>query len=79
MEYKHLTTIGDKDENIGMFNAIDYILAFKNERDRRKAEQIMLEHRHDDDEISDTENMLNALNSSKIEYKIFENISEIWI
>lgn len=78
MEHKYLTVIGDVETRLGVLDAIYFILAFKSKKDRRKAERIMFEHRRDDEEISDTENMLNALDESKIEYEIFEDISECW-
>ena len=75
---RYLTIIGDKEETLGLFDAVDCVLAFKSAKDRRKAEKIMLKHRRDDEELYDTENMLNALDLSKIDYDIFENISEVW-
>lgn len=75
---RYLTIIGDKEEKLGLFDAVDCVLAFKSKESRRKAEKMMLEHRRDDEELYDTENMLNALDLSKIDYDIFENISEVW-
>ena len=79
MGYRYLTIIGDREETLGLFDAIDCVLAFKSEESRRKAEELMLEHRRDDEEISDTENMLNALDLSKIDYDRFWNTSEVWL
>lgn len=79
MKHRYLTVVGDAEARLGVIEAIDFILAFNSNNDRRKAEKIMNEHRRDDDEISDTENMLNALDKSKIEYEKYEDISEFWL
>ena len=74
---KYLTIVGDV-EDCEVF----FVLAFKSREERFRAREIMLEHRRDDEELYDTENMLNALDNSKIEYdkyEGFEELSEIWI
>lgn len=75
---RYLTVVGDVETRLEIDDAVYFVLAFKSAKDRRKAEKIMLEHRRDDEELYDTENMLNALDLSKIDYDIFENISEVW-
>lgn len=86
MGFKYMMVVGGSDTKLGLFEdeTVDYILAFKSAKDRLKAKYIMLSHRRDDYELSDTENMLNALddycvNISGIDYEIFEDISEVWL
>lgn len=69
-----LMVIRDKDTREGN---IDCVLAFANGLDRLEAEELMYMHRYDTD-MSDMENMFEALNESGIEYEIFDDVYEMW-
>lgn len=70
----NLMIIRDKDTREGN---IDCVLAFANGVARLKAEELMFLHRYDTD-MSDMENMFEALNESGIEYEIFDDVYEMW-
>ena len=75
---RYLTIIGDSE--IKPYITDDFtVLAFASKEDRSEAENIMLECRRDDEEVSDEENMLFALANSGIDFEVFHNISKVWL
>ena len=77
-DMRYLTIIGNE-ERVMNCDKVWHILAFASDESRRKAEEIMLAHRRDDEDLSDTENMFNALDIEGIDYEIFDDFSEVWI
>lgn len=73
-EMKYLMTVGDIDSS-----EIWFILAFNSVLDRVNADEVMREHRRDYEDCYDTDNMLEALENSGIEYEIFNDIYGLWI